>query len=41
MLKHYRYKLEPNAKQRLKLAQTLDVCLELYNMGLEQRGGQQ
>jgi putative transposase len=37
MLKTYRYKLEPNKAQRYALARTLDVCRELYNMGLEQR----
>jgi putative transposase len=40
MLKTYRYKLDPNAKQRTRLTETLDVCRELYNMGLEQRRGQ-
>jgi putative transposase len=40
MLKAYRYKLNPNKKQRQLLSQTLDTCRELYNMGLEQRRGQ-
>jgi len=40
MLKTYRYKLDPNCKQKLLLAQMLDVCRELYNIGLEQRKGQ-
>jgi putative transposase len=37
MLKTYRYKLDPNRKQKALLSQTLDICRELYNMGLEQR----
>jgi putative transposase len=40
MLKAFRYKLNPNKKQRQLLSQTLDTCRELYNMGLEQRRGQ-
>jgi putative transposase len=40
MLKDFRYKLNPNRKQRQLLSQTLDTCRELYNMGLEQRRGQ-
>ena len=40
MIKAYRYKLEPNKKQKQLLLQTLDTCRELYNMGLEQRRGQ-
>jgi Helix-turn-helix domain len=31
MIKAYRFKLEPNRKQRYALARTLDVCRELYN----------
>jgi putative transposase len=37
MMKAYKYKLNPNKAQRYALARTLDVCRELYNMGLEQR----
>ena len=37
MLKAYRYKLEPNKKQRYALARILDVCRELYNICLYQR----
>ena len=37
MLKTFKYKLEPNRKQKALLNSTLDVCRELYNMGLEQR----
>jgi len=37
MLKTFRYKLVPNKKQKVLLSQTLDVCRELYNIGLEQR----
>jgi len=40
MLKTFKYKLEPNRKQSQLLSQTLGVCRELYNMGLEQRRGQ-
>jgi putative transposase len=40
MLKTYRYKLNPNRAQRRKLEETLRVCHELYNIGLEQRRGQ-
>ena len=40
MLKAYKYKLNPNKKQRQLLSQTLDTCRELYNMGLEQRRSQ-
>ena len=40
MLKAFRYKLNPNKKQRQLLSQTLDTCRELYNMGLEQRRSQ-
>lgn len=40
MLKTYKYKLQPNNKQKQALSQTLGVCRELYNMGLEQRRGQ-
>lgn len=40
MIKAYRYKLNPNKKQKQLLLQTLDTCRELYNMGLEQRRGQ-
>lgn len=37
MLKAYRYKLNPNYKQKVLLLQTLDTCRELYNMCLEQK----
>jgi putative transposase len=40
MLKTYKYKLQPNNKQKQALSQTLGVCRELYNMGLKQRRGQ-
>ena len=40
MLKAFRYKLNPNKKQRQLLSQTLDTCRELYNLGLEQRRSQ-
>ena len=31
MIKAYRFKLEPNRKQKYALARTLDVSRELYN----------
>ena len=34
MIKAYRFKLEPNRKQKYALARTLEVCRELYNDGL-------
>ena len=37
MIKAYRFKLEPNRKQKYALARTLDVCRELYNDYLYQR----
>jgi putative transposase len=37
MIKAYRFKLEPNRKQKYALARTLDVCRELYNDCLYQR----
>jgi putative transposase len=37
LIKTFKYKLEPNRKQKVLLNSTLDVCRELYNMGLEQR----
>jgi putative transposase len=37
MLKTFKYKLNPNHKQKALLASTLDTCRELYNMSLEQR----
>jgi putative transposase len=37
MLKTFKYKIEPNRKQKALLNSTLDVCRELYNMSLEQR----
>jgi putative transposase len=37
LIKTFKYKLEPNRKQKALLNSTLDVCRELYNMGLEQR----
>jgi len=39
-IKTFRYKLQPNCEQRKALSHTLDVCRELYNMGLEQRRSQ-
>ena len=40
MLKTFKYKLNPNRKQRQLLSKTLDTCRELFNMALEQRRGQ-
>jgi putative transposase len=37
LIKTFKYKLNPNRKQKALLQSTLDVCRELYNMGLEQR----
>ena len=37
MLKTFKYKLNPNRKQRLALQRTLDTCREIWNMALEQR----
>lgn len=37
MIKTYKYKLQPNRKQKQLLLQTLDKCRELYNLCLEQR----
>ena len=37
LIKTFKYKLEPNRKQKALLNSTLDVCRELYNMALEQR----
>jgi putative transposase len=37
VIKTYRYKIEPNKRQRYALARTLDVCRELYNDALYQR----
>ena len=37
MIKTYRYKLEPNKKERYAVARTLDVCRDLYNDCLYQR----
>jgi putative transposase len=37
LIKTFKYKLSPNRKQKALLNSTLDVCRELYNMGLEQR----
>jgi len=37
MIKAYRFKLEPNRKQKYALARTLAVCRELYNDCLYQR----
>jgi putative transposase len=40
MFKAYKYKLEPNHKQRQGFERTLSICRELYNIGLEQRKSQ-
>lgn len=37
MLKTYKYKLEPNRKQRQALQKTLDICRDAWNLALEQR----
>jgi putative transposase len=37
LIKTFKYKLNPNRKQKALLNSTLDTCRELYNMGLEQR----
>ena len=40
MIKTYKYKLDPNRKQRELLRLMLDACRNLYNCALEQRRGQ-
>ena len=37
LIKAYKYKLEPNQKQKQLLLQQLDLCRGLYNMCLEQK----
>ena len=37
LIKTFKYKLDPNCKQKALLTSTLDTCRELYNMSLEQR----
>jgi len=37
MQRTFKYRLDPNRRQRKTLAEHLDLCRELYNAGLQER----